>query len=281
MGYSIEVYDHNFEEEVLEKSHHLPVIVDFFATWCGPCQMLKPMLETIAQEYDCAIAKIDIDQNPYLASAYQIEGVPDVKVFRNGEVIDGFVGVLPEPQLKDLLAKCQIFSTIDKEFEAIKLAISSQDWQSAQTSIDDSIARYPGNYRVALEAAKCSIAIDRLDRALELISPIRQDEKPYYAQAQAVKALIEFKQKGSQPLDPSDRTANPQQYRQQQFDRACLLTVQENYEEALPLFLDIVEQDRKFRDDGARKAMLTIFELLGNEHPLTKQYRKQLMLVLY
>lgn len=281
MGYSIEVYDHNFEEEVLEKSHHLPVIVDFFATWCGPCQMLKPILETVAKEYDCVVAKIDIDQNQYLASAYQIEGVPDVKVFRDGKVVDGFVGVLPEPQLKELLANCQVFSTIDKELEVVKLAISSQDWQSAQTSLNDLIARYPGNHRVALEAAKCSIAIDRLDRALELICDIREDEKPYYAQAQAVKALIEFKQKGSQPLESGDRAANPQEYRQRQFDRACLLTVQEQYEEALPLFLDIVEQDRQFRDDGARKAMLTIFELLGNEHSLTKEYRKKLMLVLY
>jgi putative thioredoxin len=166
MGYSIDVYDHTFEEEVLEKSHQIPVIVDFFATWCGPCQMLKPILENVAQEYDCVIAKIDIDKNQYLASAYQIEGVPDVKVFRDGKVVDGFVGVLPEPQLKELLANCQIVSDIDQGLAAVKSAMSLKDWQSAQTSLKNLIDRYPGNHRLALAAAKCLIAIDRLDQAL-------------------------------------------------------------------------------------------------------------------
>lgn len=281
MGYSIDVYDHDFEEQVLEKSHQTPVIVDFFATWCGPCQMLKPILEKVAQEYDCVVAKIDIDKNQYLASAYQIEGVPDVKVFRDGKVVDGFVGVLPEPQLNELLANCQIVSDIDQGLAAVKLAISSEDWQSAQTSLNDLIARYPGNHRLTLAAAKSLIVLDRLDQALELISEIQEDQKSYYSQAQAVKALIEFKQKGSQPVEDSDETATPQEYRDRQFARACFLTVEEKYEEALTLFLDIVGQDRKYRDDGARKAMLTIFELLGNEHSLTKEYRKKLMLVLY
>jgi putative thioredoxin len=281
MGYSIDVYDHTFEEEVLEKSYQIPVIVDFFATWCGPCQMLKPILENVAQEYDCVIAKIDIDKNQYLASAYQIEGVPDVKVFRDGKVVDGFVGVLPEPQLKELLANCQIVSDIDQGLAAVKSAMSLKDWQSAQTSLNNLIDRYPGNHRLALAAAKCLIAIDRLDQALELISEIREDEKPYYSQAQAVKALIEFKQKGSQPLNDRDRTATPEEYRERKFSHACFLTVEEKYEEALTLFLEIVGEDRKYRDDGARKAMLSIFELLGNEHSLTKEYRKKLMLVLY
>jgi putative thioredoxin len=127
MGYSVDVYDHTFEEEVLEKSYQIPIIVDFFATWCGPCQMLKPILETVAQEYNCVVAKIDIDNNQYLANAYQIEGVPDVKIFREGKVVDGFVGVLPEPQLKALLANCQISSHIEEGLAAVKLAISSDD----------------------------------------------------------------------------------------------------------------------------------------------------------
>ncbi|MGB3238393.1 MAG: thioredoxin [Geitlerinemataceae cyanobacterium] len=281
MGYSIDVCDHNFEEEVLEKSHQIPVIVDFFATWCGPCQMLKPILENIAQEYDCVVAKVDIDENQYLATTYQIEGVPDVKVFRDGKVVDGFVGVLPEPQLKEFLANCQIISSIDKDLAAVKSAMSSKDWQSAKTSLNDLLDRYPGNRRLALAAAKCSIVMDCLDRALELVSDIREDEKPYYSQAQAVKSLIEFKQKGSQPLNEDDRSATPEEYLDRKYSHACFLTVEEKYEQALTGFLEIVAEDRKYRDDGARKAMLAIFELLGNEHPLTNEYRKKLLLVLY
>ncbi|MGB6169472.1 MAG: tetratricopeptide repeat protein, partial [Geitlerinemataceae cyanobacterium] len=107
------------------------------------------------------------------------------------------------------------------------------------------------------------------------------DEKPYYSQAQAVKSLIEFKQKGSQPLNEDDRSATPEEYLDRKYSHACFLTVEEKYEQALTGFLEIVAEDRKYRDDGARKAMLAIFELLGNEHPLTNEYRKKLLLVLY
>lgn len=281
MGYSLDVFDHTFEEEVLEKSYQIPIIVDFFATWCGPCQILKPILETVAQEYNCVVAKIDIDNNQYLANAYQIEGVPDVKIFRDGKVVDGFVGVLPEPQLKELLANCQILSHIEEDLATVKLAISSDDWQSAETKLIELLDRYPGNQQLALAAAKCFITLDLPDRAVEQISKIREDEKPYYGQAQAVKALIQFKQECSQFLGERDRAATPQENLDWQFSRACCLTVEEKYEEALTLFLEIVGQDRKYRDDGARKAMLSIFELLGNEHDLTNAYRKKLMLVLY
>jgi putative thioredoxin len=281
MGYSLDVYDHTFEEEVLEKSYQIPIIVDFFATWCGPCQMLKPMLEAVAQEYNCVVAKIDIDNNQYLANTYQIEGVPDVKVFRDGKVVDGFVGVLPEPQLKELLANCQISSHIEEDLAAVKLAISSDDWQLAETKLVELLDRFPGNRSLALAAAKCFVTLDLPARALELISTIQEDEKPYYSQAQAVKALIHFKQECSLHLGDSDRATTPHAKLDQQFSRASCLTIEEKYEEALALFLEIVSQDRKYRDDGARKAMLTIFELLGNEHYLTNAYRKKLMLVLY
>lgn len=273
MGYSIEVYDHNFEEEVLEQSYRLPTIVDFFATWCGPCQMLKPMLENVAKEYDCVVAKVDIDNNQYLANAYQIEGVPDVKVFRDGKVIDGFVGVLPEPQLAEFLANCQIYSGVDRALAAVRVALADGDQKQAQTQLEELLQSYPENRRVMLAAAQCFVTLDRPEAAMELVSAIGEDEKPYYGRSQAIKALIDFARECREPTGEKEID--------RQFTRACCLTVAQQYEEALTLFLEIVERDRKYRDDAARKATLVIFELLGNDHPLTSEYRKKLMLVLY
>lgn len=272
MGYSIEVYDHNFEE-VLEQSYQLPVIVDFFATWCGPCQMLKPMLENVAKEYDCVVAKVDIDNNQYLANAYQIESVPDVKVFRDGKVVDGFVGVLSEPQLAEFLANCQIFSRIELGLEAVRVALADDDKRQAQTQLEELLDLYPENRRVMLAAAQSFVTLDRPEKAMELVSAIGENEKQYYRKSQAIKALIDFARECQEPLEECEIDL--------QFARACCLTGAQQYEEALTLFLEIVERDRKYRDDAARKAAIVIFELLGNDHPLTSEYRKKLMLVLY
>ena len=272
MGYSIDVYDHDFEQEVLEKSYEIPAIVDFFATWCGPCQMLKPMLEKVAQEYDCIVAKVDTDENPYLAQAFKIEGVPDVKIIREGKIIDGFVGVLPEPQLKELLAKCNIKSRVDDELAAIASAISEGQIEKAEALCEKLLETYPGNPKITLEAAKFFISVNQSDRAQDLVKK-NPDPGPELLNAvKAVTALIQFKTecayRGEDDLGKS-------------FSQAACLTVEGNYEAALPLFLEVLEIDRQYKDDGARKAMISIFEILGGEHPLTQEYRQKLARALY
>lgn len=273
MGYSIEASDRNFEEEVLEKSYQKPVIVDFFATWCGPCQMLKPILEKIAQEYDCVVAKVDTEENPSLASAFNVEGIPDVKIIANGQIIDGFVGVLPEPQLRELLAKHNIKSELEDGLAAIQGEIAEGNLEKAETLFQSFLAKYPDNRRVALEAAKFFIGTNQLEMAQSLLVPIGADEKEFFAEAQAVKALIQFKSEYSSPTGDSDLD--------RAFTKAAGLAVAAQYEEALELFLEVIETDRDYRDDGARKAMISIFDLLGNDNPLTREYRKKLTLALY
>jgi putative thioredoxin len=273
MGYSIDVYDHNFEEEVLEKSYEIPVIVDFYAVWCGPCQMLKPILEKVAQEYDCIVTKLNIDENQSIAQAFRVEGVPDVKIIRNGEIIDGFVGVLPEPQLRELLVKCNIKSQLDEKLDAIRQELLAGNRSKVAELFASLLTQYPEHRRVLIEAAKFYISEDKLEKAEELLSPIQMDEREFFAEAQAVKALIQFKAECVNPSGNGELESK--------FSRACCLTLDGEHESALQLFLEIVETDRQFKSDGARKAMLSIFELLGNDHPVTKEYRKRLMMVLY
>jgi putative thioredoxin len=272
MGYSIEINPNNFHAEVIEKSNEKPVLIDFFATWCGPCQMLKPMLENLLQEYDFVLAKVDIDQNTELANRYGIEGVPDVRIAIKGEVLPGFVGVLPEEQIRELLAKFNLKSGLETAINTIQTYIQSGEIQSAQTLFEQLLKQYPNNYKLAIKAAEFMIQNHQIEAAKNILSSISEYDRQYGAKATALKQLIELKiAAGDNSEVPIDKD----------YAKACHLTLSEDYAAALPLFLAIVEQDRKYKNDGARKAMLTIFELLGNDNPLTREYRQKLMLCLY
>jgi len=273
MGSSITVNCDNFATEVLEKSHARPVLVDFFAQWCGPCKMLKPLLEKFAQEYDFTLAKVDIDENPTLAHDYGVEGVPDVRIVMDGEVKPGFVGMLSESKLHDLMAQLNLPSTLDQALETIYTEASAGNVAEAQAQLNDLLRQYPDNRGLLLEAANFCIEADDLESATTLLASIPEYEKEYFAKAKALKSFILFKQVVGE--------AQPDSAIAQAFQQAAAATLADDYEAALTGFLAIASRDRRYRDDGARKAMLAIFDLLGDDHPLTKEYRKQLTRALY
>lgn len=273
MGTSLVVNSTNFETEVIQKSYEKPVLVDFFATWCGPCQMLKPMLEKLVQEYDFVLAKLDIDQNPELANTYGVQGVPDVRIVLQGQLYEGFVGVLPEPKIRELLVQLNLKSALEVGLNAIQVARTAGDIEEASRLFSDLIEKYPQNHYLILDAAKFLISQNQPESANELLSTIQEHEKEFFPQAQALKTLIQFQQDCQHPVIESELD--------KMYLKAEKLTLEENYEAALQTFLEIVGCDRKYRNDGARKAMITLFDLLGDDHPLTKDYRKKLMLTLY
>ncbi len=273
MSASISVDQTNFATAVIERSHEKPVLVDFFAQWCGPCQILKPLLEKLAQEYDFVLAKVDIDQNPDLAQTYGVEGVPDVKVVVNGKVTDGFVGMLPEPKLREFLAQLQITSVLDEALEAIYADAAIGNVNQAEIRLATLLEQYPDNRGLTLEAANFYIEADRLDVAESLLARIQEHDKEYFPHAKTLKALVQFKQVAAQSTGNSDLD--------RAFQQATNLVLEENYSAAMEQFLAMLIKDRRYRDDGARKAMLSIFDLLGDEHPLTKDYRKRLVMALY
>ncbi|NET43966.1 MAG: tetratricopeptide repeat protein [Okeania sp. SIO2B3] len=272
MGISIEVDNTTFATEVLKNSHKRPVLVDFYATWCGPCKMLKPILEKLVQEYDFILAKVDVDQNPELAQTYGVEGVPDVKVVNLGEVKPGFVGVLSEPKLRNFLGELNLKSELETELATLRNLTKSGELKQAKNLLDQLFQKYPRNISLIIEAAKFLVSLNRLEEAQKLIETIGENNREFYPQVQAVKGLIHFKQEAENPGD----TELDKMYAQ-----ACSLTLSANYEEALKLFLDIVTRNRKYKNDGARKAMLAIFNILGDDNSTSKEYRKQLLLNLY
>ena len=267
-----DVSQSTFLTEVLEKSHQTPVVVDFFATWCGPCQMLKPLLEKLVPEYDLILAKVDIDENPSLAQEYGVSGVPDVRIVVDGVVQPGFVGMLPEPKLRELLQRLKLKSGLNASLDRLYALAESGDIVAAEIQIQALLIEHPNDPNLILEAGNFYLESGNLEMAETLAGRIPQHEKELAARARGLQALIEFKRAiGSEVMSELD----------QQYKDAAQASLEQRYEEALLGFLAIVERDRLYRNDAARRSMLALFDLLGNENPLTNVYRKKLMTAIY
>jgi putative thioredoxin len=272
MGQEIVVNQENFATAVVAASHQQLVVVDFFATWCGPCQLLKPRLQGLLQEYDFVLATVDIDQNPELADEYGVEGVPDVRIVTGGKMIPGFVGVLEEAKIRELLDDLQLKSRLTDLIEQLQFHQRKGDLAQAKILLDQLFQAYPQHPRVAIAAAEFLIPLGKLEEALRFLNTVQPTDTENFVIAGNIRGKIMFIEMAAMPVNS-------------ELDQVYVTSAKQallgDFETALGGFLSIVQGDRRYQDDGARKAMLVIFNLLGKNHPLTQKFQQQLMLALY
>ena len=277
--WTIDVNEENFEAEVLERSTEVPVIVDFWAEWCGPCKQLSPQL---ADEYsgEFILAKVNVDENQGLAGAFGIQGIPAVKLFKDGELASEFTGALPEPMLREFLSKF-LPTAADKQAQEGQALEESGKTDDAKALYQEILAADPNHAKALLGLGRLAMNEGAADAALEYLDkiPIATDERK---EADRLIARLNL-QSGAAENETALREkakAEPNNVAAR-FELAQALAATEKYEEALKEFLAIVKTDRAFQDDGARKAMIQIFEVLGSEDPLTDKYRSELAAALF
>ena len=264
----------DFNLHVLEESQHRPVVVDFWAPWCGPCKSLKPILEKLAAEYGgkFLLAKIDSDENQELAARYAVRGIPSVKAFLNGEVIDEFSGALPEGEVRAFLDRLIPSPADALRVQAMDVRMAG-DSAGALQLLAEASRLDPQNLGVRLDAAEIMLDLGEIDEAQRLIGSVPDDLDPRVAQ---LKARLQFS--GATGEDAAalrarvDADGNDLDAR---LKLANLLIAAGDYEAGMEQLLEIVRRDRSFGDDVGRTTLLSVFNLLGGGE-LVSRYRRML-----
>ncbi|MGH7895979.1 MAG: tetratricopeptide repeat protein [Candidatus Binatia bacterium] len=274
----IDVGDADFEREVLDRSATTPVVVDFWAPWCGPCRTLGPLLERLAAESagDFVLAKVNVDEAPGLASVFGVQSIPAVKGFRDGVLVAEFVGAQPEAVVRELLARVKPTEADRLVREAASLPVAEADAKLRAALASD--ARHP---RALVALAR--VLGDRGDvgGALELLERVSGQGK-IVQEADRLAAALRMRGDGAGDegalqarlaSDPNDLAAR--------IELGRALGARGRHEEALTELLTAVQRDPAHDDAAARKAMVDLFAVLGNDHPLTDRFRSELAKALY
>ncbi len=278
-----DVGEGDFQERVLAGSRKQPVLVDFWAEWCAPCRMLTPVLESLAEEFQGAfhLVRINVEEAPALARQFQIQSIPLVVLFRDGEPVDRFVGGLPEDQIRRFL-RSHIPDETDEWVSRAEDLLARDDREGARGWFARALERQ-GNHGGALvglaQLALLNRNLEETKKFLGQIDP-HQVGPADQEKIEALKARLRFLQE-CQEFGDLERRSEETDSLESRYRTSCCLAAEERYAEALDDFLQIVCADRSFRDDGARRAMLDIFHIVGVRSQLADRYRSQLSRVIF
>lgn len=269
----------DFAHHVLEESKHRPVVVDFWAPWCGPCKSLKPILEKLAAEYGgkFLLAKINSDDNQELAARYGVRGIPSVKAFIDGEPVDEFSGALPEGEVRAFLDRLIPGPADELRGQAAELRLAG-DLSGALQRLADASRIDPAHIGVRLDAAEIMLDLNEADEAQHLLGSVPDDTDPRVPQ---LKARLQFMgAAGEDQAALAARVAANENDLEARLALANLLVAAGQYEAGMDQLLEIVRRDRGFKEDIGRKTLLSVFSLLDGDERVSR-YRRMLSSLLY
>jgi len=274
-----DVTDADFQSAVIEQSRTKPVVVDFWAPWCGPCRILGPVIERVAEQFadSVVVAKLNVDENPAASTQYRVQGIPAVKAFRDGRVVSEFTGALPEPNVRQFF-EALLPSATDQAISAAEALLAAGDETGAEQAFRDVLAQQADNRGAVLGLASLLAKRAAYDEAMSLL-----DRLPPDRQVKVLRHRIFLQRYASkhQNEDLAGEAAAAPNDPRAHYRYGLLLASQERYEEALEELLASVRLNRSWEDGAARKGMLAIFELLGMDAPLTREYQRKLENVLF
>jgi putative thioredoxin len=280
-----------FMADVVDASFDQPVVVDFWAPWCGPCRQLGPALEKAVKEAKGAVrmVKVNIDENQDLAGQMRIQSIPAVYAFKDGRPVDGFVGALPDSQVKQFVQKMAKLggpkqSPIDEALAMAKDAMAEGDIGTAGNIYAQILEAEPTNIPAIAGIVRVQIEAKDLEGAREALEQVPPDQANH-ADIAAVRSALELAEEGEKAqgafaeleaklaADPNDHQAR--------FDLSTALYAAGDREGAVEHLLDIVRRDRKWNEEAARKQLLKLFEAFGFSDPLSMDARKRLSSILF
>ena len=273
----IDVDEATFEQDVIQKSSEKTVVVDFWAAWCGPCRMLGPVLERLAGEpgSNFVLAKVDVDANPGLAMRFGVQGIPAVKAFRDGRVAGEFVGAQPEPQVRQFLKEVAPGDAGAGSESAGRL-MQERRWSEAAELYRQSLDKNPADLEARLGLARALIGQGQGCKAKGYLAEL-QNETATMTRAESLMPLADFLcSLGEKGDENAEVTIVEAQYRQ-----AARLFCQGKVAPAMDGLLDVLRHNKNYRDGQVRRVMIGVFELLGDEDPLTGAYRREMASVLF
>jgi putative thioredoxin len=266
-----------FQQEVLLRSREVPVLVDFWAEWCGPCKTLSPLLERLTDEADGAfeLAKVDVDANQELSGQFTVQSIPTIVAIKNGREVDRFTGALPEESIRTFIEGI-LPTELDRMVDEARTALVTDDTAGAEHMMRQVLEKQSDHHEAGTSLAALLIDRGDVEEGLIVLGKLAP-----HADVDRLQAAARLRQSAGDDISELEgAAAEYPEDMEAQMNLAKALAARSEFEPALDRLLAVVVRKGDAREE-ARQAMVDIFEVLGNDHPLTATYRRQLATALY